>query len=501
MKAQKTVLVLASIVGLTSFTSLILTDTTEIKHINNISETSVESNDVTTIQFKNSSYRSGQIVDINIPGKVTATGTINLVNECADGLIRYGGSFNEGTFAYAIKNEKITGMVFSGKDVYELPETAITDNILYFAKHIDQVRCEKHPGDVALAAEGAAIVTNTITSGTVTTGTITTGTVLASKPNATHHIYLEFNGVKIQDVLWNGGKLIDAQPSNYTPAQIYTIWQVVSERYAAFNINVTTDVKYYNNAKNGYRQRVILTPTNSWLPGWGGYAFISSMRAAGTGIYSSTIPCFVFTNMFSSNMVNVGECVAHEIGHTLGLLHDGTTTSAYYYGQGKWAPIMGCAYGKSIVQFSKGEYSKSNNKQDDISIIKNTNKDLQFTTSPTTATGTLNINSINAVNVICNQDDYRLYSVKTVKAGSLSLTVSPGTYSAVDLKVDVLNSINGQVLASKDMPASQKTDITIAVAPSTYWIRVQGVGESDPLTTGYTKYGSIGTFLLTGTIK
>jgi hypothetical protein len=43
----------------------------------------------------------------------------------------------------------------------------------------------------------------------------------------------------------------------------------------------------------------------------------------------------------------IWEAVSHELGHTLGLLHDGVaanpaspTGQAYFWGQGNWAPIM-----------------------------------------------------------------------------------------------------------------------------------------------------------------
>ena len=83
-------------------------------------------------------------------------------------------------------------------------------------------------------------------------------------------------------------------------------------------------------------------------------------------------PAFVF----NKSLVGAAEAISHEVGHNLGLSHDGVTGgAAYYQGQGSgatgWAPIMGVGYYKQLVQWSKGEYANSNNTQDDIQIIQN----------------------------------------------------------------------------------------------------------------------------------
>src|SRR5207249_904895 len=66
----------------------------------------------------------------------------------------------------------------------------------------------------------------------------------------------------------------------------------------------------------------------------------------------------------------IAEAVSHEVGHTLGLNHDGTSTVGYYSGQGNWAPIMGVGYYHEVTQWSKGEYADANNTQDDLAIIQ-----------------------------------------------------------------------------------------------------------------------------------
>ena len=88
-------------------------------------------------------------------------------------------------------------------------------------------------------------------------------------------------------------------------------------------------------------------------------------------------PAYVFpANLGNGNPKYVAEAISHEVGHNLGLAHDGQidangATVSYYGGHGSWAPIMGMGYYKPITQWSKGEYVNATQKQDDIAIIRN----------------------------------------------------------------------------------------------------------------------------------
>src|SRR5262249_31409745 len=81
-------------------------------------------------------------------------------------------------------------------------------------------------------------------------------------------------------------------------------------------------------------------------------------------------PALVFNQALGGYDKDIADDVAHEVGHNLGLSHDGTTTSDYYWGQGPWAPVMGAGYYHPIVQFSKGEYANANNTEDDFSVMQ-----------------------------------------------------------------------------------------------------------------------------------
>ena len=82
---------------------------------------------------------------------------------------------------------------------------------------------------------------------------------------------------------------------------------------------------------------------------------------------------FVYSDVMYNSPKYISDSASHEVGHTLGLHHDGTDTSGYYLGHGSgavgWAPIMGMAYYKNLAQWSKGEYLAANNPEDDLQLI------------------------------------------------------------------------------------------------------------------------------------
>lgn len=190
--------------------------------------------------------------------------------------------------------------------------------------------------------------------------------LLESLPGSSRVIYLNFAGETVAGTPWNssynGGVPIVAKPFS-NPALIPEIWESVAEDYAVFDANVTTDRAAYENAAPNRRVMVIFTPTKAWYGSAGGVAYLNSF-GSGTNPY-----CWVFNVTLSG----AAESGSHEIGHTVGLRHDGTSSRVYYTGHThasgvSWAPIMGTGYGQTIVQFSRGEYPNANRTEDDFSI-------------------------------------------------------------------------------------------------------------------------------------
>lgn len=361
---------------------------------------------------------------------------------------------------------------------------------------------------------------------------------LHSLPTSQHTIYLDFSGITLTSSSWwvtNGGMSAqhftgysqDADPA-FNDAEktfIQQVWRTVAEKYAPFDVDVTTEAPASPDAYNR---------TGSGDPTWGDHVIITGDGAARTqacsggcagvaliGVFNEIDngelePAWVFTGATGSSATLTGNAAAHEIGHTLGLTHDGTknpdgtTASAYYNGQANWVPIMGISTSKAMVQFSKGEYTAANNAQDDLAVIAAGGAPVRGDDHPDTTglASTLAPASSYALDgVISTTTDKDVVAVSRDCVNDLTATATGiGEGSALDIKLTVYDA-TGTPVGSDDPPSGQNVayiatgiDATYTVtsaAAATYYVEVDGVGHANPATDGYSDYGSLGQYHLT----
>lgn len=346
---------------------------------------------------------------------------------------------------------------------------------------------------------------------------------LNSSPNSTKTIYLDFNGHTTTGTAWNSSYGvssinspaydIDGVPGSFSSTElnnIQTIWKMVAEDYAGLDVNVTTQepapdrLLRSTSTDNVFGMRVVITrdfTTATASPcNCGGFAYV--------GVFNSTSetykPAFVFYNNLGGAK-NIAEASSHEAGHTLGLSHDGTTTTGYYSGHGfgetGWAPIMGVGYNKNLVQWSKGEYANANQLQDDYLVMQG--RGVTFDADEHgDSTGTATALSGSTVNGF---QQYRASGILQgpvdtdhvsfiANAGSVSIDVQPlgSTSGNADLLISLLDA-QGNLLAQANNPETLATSLSFNLpAAGTYVLKVEGTGKGDPLSTGYSRYGSIG---------
>lgn len=320
---------------------------------------------------------------------------------------------------------------------------------------------------------------------------------LQSLPGATGVIYLDYRGGYTPT--WGG---ITYEKPVVTSAQIRDVWKRVSEDYMPFKVNVTTDIKVYQAAPENSRQRCVLTPTTTAAPGAGGVAFLRDWNNTGDR------PCWSF--YYTGK--NASEAVAHEIGHTLWLQHDGRSSpvEGYYEGQGSgvtgWAPIMGVGYYQPVAQWSKGEYANANNLEDDLSIIVNNNNNVAYRADDTGATlatsrylevfSGFTASAEGVIETTGDTDAFRF----TTSGGVMSLTINPvGDWADLAVMASLADG-TGALIATNNPQNVLSASIVTNLPAGTYTFRVTGVGRNDPLTTGFSAYASLGFYSITGSV-
>ena len=320
---------------------------------------------------------------------------------------------------------------------------------------------------------------------------------LQSLPGSTAVLLLDFFGGYTPT--WGG---VTYPRPNVSNAQIKDLWKRVAEDYMPFNINVTTDIRVFQNAPASSRQRCVFCPSTSAMPsGAAGVAYIGSWNWG-----NDTVCWSIYTSGKSG-----AEVGSHESGHTVGLGHQGTRSSGYFAGHGSsatgWAPIMGAGYYKNVTSWAKGEYQDANNHEDELKIVTTQNNNIAFRTddspdSPTVARYLeLYPGGVAATEgVIERTADIDVFQFTTA-GGQVSLTAAPvGDWANVALSATLADSTE-TVIASNNPQSLLSANITATVPAGTYLFRVTGTGRNDPLTDGFTDYGSLGYYSITGLVS
>jgi hypothetical protein len=362
---------------------------------------------------------------------------------------------------------------------------------------------------------------------------IATPPVRHSKPGSANVIYLDFNGHTVTGTVWNTGSGAaaayecvpydtDGNTGSFSPAEqssIVRIWERVAEDYRTFDVDVTTEAPatYTNTTAHVLITRSkdangVANPSSATA---GGVAYLNVFGQAG---YASTYNiAFVYANDSDDNWV--ATTASHESGHNMGLSHDGSLNAdgskkdEYYSGHGSgatsWSPIMGAGTG-NVQQWSKGEYFRANNPQDDLAIIAaklSLRADDHANTDGAATALIVNGAAVQQRGIVANTADTDRFSF-TTGAGPVSLAIVANSYplsankGSLDVAAELYDS-SGSLIAGDNPPDSTAAAISVTLAAGTYYLRVHNAGTGAPFDnppTGYTAYGSIGEFAITGTI-
>lgn len=352
---------------------------------------------------------------------------------------------------------------------------------------------------------------------------------LSSRPGAARTILLDFDGHVMGDTAWRtfGGGFpedyqvdawdVDGSPATFGETErrrIIETWAWMAEDFAPFDVNVTTvdpgaaALERTSSGDSVYGTRVLFAgdaARDNANCGCGGVAYVGTFDHTSSGYYQ---PAWVFPGSLGNSSKNMAEAGSHEAGHNLGLSHDGKDASAYYTGHAGWAPIMGVGYYEPVSQWSRGEYGGATETQDDLQVIQANGLARVADDHPAGPTGAEVLGPVvDTSGVISDDTDVDAFVVEA-GAGTIDVSALPAQAGPnLDVRL-TLRDADGALVAADD-PTMQDSTTRVAtgmsarvvatVAAGTYLVTVEGVGVRTA-DTGYTGYGSLGAYTLTGTV-
>lgn len=318
--------------------------------------------------------------------------------------------------------------------------------------------------------------------------------VVGGSNEAPSVIMLDFDGYTVSNTIWNAFTDIVCAPANLTTEGMSIVYNRILNDYSPFNVTVTTDEAVYNNASPSKRMRVIFTESWEWFGQAGGAAF------PGTFGMTNNTPCFVFTSLLNYNTKSIAEAGSHEMGHTLGLMHQSayngpSLINEYNYGIGSgqagWAPIMGCAYYRNISTWHNGATNSGyNSSQDELSMITSKLGILPDDVSGTTTGAMLLQSSKNAI--IHNSSDVDCFYLDLDE--SSTVTVTPYNVGAENAGANLditLKTYNGQGQLVNTINDPSILNAAVTLLPGEHFVSVSVSGNANAPV-----YGMVGRYTI-----
>ncbi|MFC1499093.1 choice-of-anchor D domain-containing protein [Verrucomicrobiota bacterium] len=345
-----------------------------------------------------------------------------------------------------------------------------------------------------------------------------------SRPGSPNVVYIDFNGGPVEGTWWNTDRGIarwdiipydtDGDTNTFSDAEqanMYMIWERLSETFSPFEIDVTTE------DPGTFGPTVGHIMISEWQDAGGqdcphnGAGGVSLIDVFGRADYATLQPAWVSPDWGANAIAGMS---AHEFGHNLWLYDDGQGALQYYEGHSSpisWCTIMGGGNNLNLRHWSKGEYYNANNTEDDLADISGVlgyrlddHGDRRQNATLMTVFGP----EISASGVIEQTDDEDVFEFAAL-AGPFTVTGAPyraasGPWGGMlDMILELRDSGGGLITSSNPSAETRASISTTLPSDGTYYLHVLPTGVGTPLNnppTGYTVYASLGQYTLAGTV-
>jgi MYXO-CTERM domain-containing protein len=212
------------------------------------------------------------------------------------------------------------------------------------------------------------------------------------------------------------------------------------------------------------------------------------------------------------NGYDTGRILSHEVGHGLGMLHDGGNDGGEYFNgfsDFQWTPLMGNVWpgnrwDEALYQWSKGEYTSATRQEDDFANI---NRHVEYRdddipeTVPLKLEGTSVPIESNWGQIARNTDsDGFTFSIGSA-GGRAELRIDRIEYiggAMLDVAARIENA-SGMVMAEGNEEVARYAELAVDLPAGDYTLIIHGGAEGTPAH-GFSNYSSVGFYGIEGTI-
>jgi MYXO-CTERM domain-containing protein len=286
-------------------------------------------------------------------------------------------------------------------------------------------------------------------------------------------------------------------PIGQTPTDVWQTWQSLAATLSAFNVNVTTDRAVYMAA--GVMNSGIAHMDNE----------NEGSSSCGVNVFGSSRACDV--NRYRNGYAT-GRILAHEVGHGLGMLHDGGDNGGEYFNglsAFQWTPLMGNIWPgdrwmNALYQWSKGEYTSATRQEDDFANI---DRHLDYRADDIPSTKPLSISGTTVAAAsnwgqIGRNTDTDSFSFRIGSAGGRAdLRIDRMEYmggAMLDVDAAIVNA-SGTSVMQHNAPVARHAELDVALQAGDYTLVIKGGAEGTPAN-GFSNYSSVGFYAIDGTV-